>query len=1075
LVTFVAAAVCAAIVSAAWAGVASARSAAPGSLEICKSKDNGAAGVLFSFTATHGTVSQTVSVKGGDCAAAFGAAAGNWTIVEDLSSGLWKMVGADVTGGALLSENDALGKVKVTVSAGNETQVSITNDQAGSTVKVCKFSSASAFQGKQYSYTVGGVGVQATAGATKATAGCSGAVSFLPGSRITITESVPANQTVKPVSATSQTTIRNQNGGVVKITVGAGANIVWFDNEPVGPPQNGLLEVCKDAGDGFVPSNKAVAFTITDSTGASDTENVLPGQCSGAVTVAAGNVNVAEAIPDGEYVSDIFLGQNSAGQLGPVNLNNGTAVVVVPVASAGDTQVHFKNSTFLTTLKVCKYLTASSGGLDGTRFNFTVKDDAGTQTVRIVANTGVNGTCKNVTDAPNSNGGNLIKVPVGSSVIVTEASLPYVGVDGGAPGAGGSQTITAATGINTISFHNQAYGQFELCKNMQTLPTDDTGYNGTVFSFVVNGDTAHPIALAAGRCGQPVVLPAGTVKVEETPLPTGFQFVSSTATGPLNDNRCVPPVANCGNPITFTVPYFNDPAGGGETLVKFVNQVQRVQLKICKQIDPGSTTAIGSLSFTFDYAWSGGGSGKATLSPPYIACTGLIGGPGGIPIVQPDGTATKIVVQEEINGDYHVSDITLDSGTVISNTPPAIVFNPAVGFATVTFTNAAGGGGQSCLSASSLSVLVQGTNVVSYVPHGSWFIPANGIGAVNVEGTSITNTLIPTVNSVNSCASNWTTGRTVCTANNTDVYLLSGTTLGSTLTSGGSGLLSFSGGTCTNCSVAIDAVHNKAVIGLSVGGAGGFQFLNLATNAFEPAFVSQAPGTAIAEDPVIDSLRNLILSPAENGNFELIDVTSSTSPAFFESPTGLIEPDSVAEDCSTGITVVPDEFVNPTSVLVTDLSQATLTPGTPGTWSAPSQVQSLTESNFVGGGGAAVGGSAIAQGTHTGLVAPEFGGSDVTAIALPSTSGFGTPAVQDWVTCTIPGFSTGLDPHTVTAYQSPNGGDAIGLLANQGGTLLARVDLTQMLNPLVVPRTVGGHGCLSGTLPGSVFTLIPVP
>jgi hypothetical protein len=117
----------------------------------------------------------------------------------------------------------------------------------------------------------------------------------------------------------------------------------------------------------------------------------------------------------------------------------------------------------------------------------------------------------------------------------------------------------------------------------------------------------------------------------------------------------------------------------------------------------------------------------------------------------------------------------------------------------------------------------------------------------------------------------------------------------------------------------------------------------------------------------------------------------------------------------------------------------------------------------------------VAQGTHTGVVTGEFGGSSLTAIKLPTTSGSGTPAISDWVTCSISGFSMGNDPHTVTAYQSPNGGDAIGLLANGGATELARVDLTKMLDPTTVPRTAGGHGCASGTLPAAAVSPISVP
>jgi hypothetical protein len=112
-------------------------------------------------------------------------------------------------------------------------------------------------------------------------------------------------------------------------------------------------------------------------------------------------------------------------------------------------------------------------------------------------------------------------------------------------------------------------------------------------------------------------------------------------------------------------------------------------------------------------------------------------------------------------------------------------------------------------------------------------------------------------------------------------------------------------------------------------------------------------------------------------------------------------------------------------------------------------------------------------------VSGEFGGDAITAIKLPTTSGSGTPAITDWVTCSIGGgFSDGLDPHTLTAYQSPNSGDAIALLVNGGATTVVRVDLTNMLNPAIVPRTSGpglGHACATSPLPATVTTFITVP
>jgi hypothetical protein len=383
-----------------------------------------------------------------------------------------------------------------------------------------------------------------------------------------------------------------------------------------------------------------------------------------------------------------------------------------------------------------------------------------------------------------------------------------------------------------------------------------------------------------------------------------------------------------------------------------------------------------------------------------------------------------------------------------------------------------------------LSTLISGTDVTSYVPKGSWESTATGIDVVNVEGDSITNTQIPTgTDVINSCASNSVTGQRVCTANNNDVYILKGTGLDPSvatnpLTDGGTGTISFSGGSATTSGVSIDVPDNKALLALSVGGAGGFQFLDLSTDTFEPAFASQDPGGEVSEDPLIDPVHNLILSAGEDDNYELVNVKTSTSPQFFEHPVSSVSGslDSSAEDCSTGIILAPAEGSDPSEVEIADISKATFTPGSPGSWSAPEQVQTLTGSSLSAGPS----GSAVAQGTNTGVVAGEFGGDFLTALALPTTSGSGaTPAISNWVTCeTGPDpssnpFAMGDDPHTLAAYQSPNDGDAIALLVNEGATEMVRVDLTQMLNASTVPVT--SNVCNSGTLPSSVETFIPLP
>ena len=380
-----------------------------------------------------------------------------------------------------------------------------------------------------------------------------------------------------------------------------------------------------------------------------------------------------------------------------------------------------------------------------------------------------------------------------------------------------------------------------------------------------------------------------------------------------------------------------------------------------------------------------------------------------------------------------------------------------------------------CAGSSALGVLVKGTDVTAYVPKGTWAFPQTGVGVVNVEGTSITPTNVATASPVNSCASNSTTGETVCTSNGASVYEFTGTTLTTTLTSGGSGTISFTGGSCTNCGVVTDSLHNRALIGLSVGGVPSFQFLNLGTNTFGSAFAS--PAGLISEDSLVDPSRNLLLSASEQGNFEVVNVSNPATPVFYEKATGNGETDATAEDCSTGVVLAPAETSNPSSIFIADLTQATFTAGSPGTWSAPSQNQTLADSTLFAGPT----GIAVAQGTHTGVVTGEWGGNTVTALALPTTSGFGTPAIQDWVSCSIGPtpdthpWGQGADPHAVAAYQSPSSGHAIGLFSDKGSFWLARVDLTMLLNPSVVPRTSGTHACSAGTLPASVVSFVSVP
>jgi PEP-CTERM motif len=370
----------------------------------------------------------------------------------------------------------------------------------------------------------------------------------------------------------------------------------------------------------------------------------------------------------------------------------------------------------------------------------------------------------------------------------------------------------------------------------------------------------------------------------------------------------------------------------------------------------------------------------------------------------------------------------------------------------------------SCLPSSSLGVLTGTTTVQAYVPKGYWESGTTGIEFVPIEGGGA-NAAISTANVVNACSSNSVTGQTVCTANNTDVYLITGSTLTKTLTSGSNSSAGFSGGSCENCGVAINALSNTAYIEMGYNFADAIQALNLATNAFSTPTQTV---NAVSENISVDPTRNLILSPGEGGVYDLFQIgTTGALTEYGNSVGGKL--DSAAEDCSTGIALASVEFTE--DVFIADLTQAKFTSGSPGTWTAPNQFLAIPDFEFFAAG---TNGISVAPGTaHLGIVTGEFGGSEFGVLSLPATSGSGTPNLADWAGANIPatpdgsGFSMGFDPHTITAYVSPNSQKAFGLIADWATgepTYLAVIDLKALLAaPRLAGVDAGGNSCPSCT------------
>jgi hypothetical protein len=380
----------------------------------------------------------------------------------------------------------------------------------------------------------------------------------------------------------------------------------------------------------------------------------------------------------------------------------------------------------------------------------------------------------------------------------------------------------------------------------------------------------------------------------------------------------------------------------------------------------------------------------------------------------------------------------------------------------------------SCNPGSSMGILsynptgAKTTPVTAYVPNAAWGGGTTGILVVPIEGGG-SPASITTSSEINSCSSNSITGTSVCIDNVTGVYILSGTSITNTLTSGANAYESFSGGSCENCTVAINEAQGKkgaAVIGMGFAGSSagsGLQFLDLSSLTF---------GTVVplanehSEDILWDPFHNRVLSPNEAQNYDLVAVNTTNTPgpsttteyANYMGSTGG-EPDSAALDCTTDIALSTVEFSG--NLYIADLSQATFTAGTPGSWSAPSQIVNFPEFDYLLNGTTAI---AVAPGsTHLGIVNGEFGGNLIGAIQLPSKSGSGTPSFVDYVAATLPAtpdtctFSAGDDPHTTTAYTSPNNGKAYGVVADWVEVppdYLAVIDLAALL---AAKRSPGTH------------------
>jgi hypothetical protein len=394
------------------------------------------------------------------------------------------------------------------------------------------------------------------------------------------------------------------------------------------------------------------------------------------------------------------------------------------------------------------------------------------------------------------------------------------------------------------------------------------------------------------------------------------------------------------------------------------------------------------------------------------------------------------------------------------------------------------------------AVLIDGTSAYLFVPDSTDNSLRMGTMLKQIEPApaplaSAPKTVVLKTGYTNSCAGSPANNEVVCSnlfGSASVVGVISG--LGSTgfkvtgFKTGVTKRIHFTGGDCANCGVAIDDSLTggpTAFIATSVG------YLPVQLSPLTRESIIPTNGEAISGQFGYDPINHRILSPnyallnlkhfnSGPPHYQIIDV--GTRAAFDLSDEGTFFnvngtcktvsggttqrdalPDSGAYDVRTGIAYgtfrSPSDCITADTVediALFDLTQASFDSSN-GTWSdSGKQIQSLSEMTDLSNG---ITGIAIVPGQSLAIVADRReasgGGGGFGALSLPTTSGSGVPAIQDWVQAELPSDPSGKPwlmsymPNGLTAYVSPNDGNGYGVIINRTRTYAAVIDIAELL------------------------------
>jgi hypothetical protein len=314
-------------------------------------------------------------------------------------------------------------------------------------------------------------------------------------------------------------------------------------------------------------------------------------------------------------------------------------------------------------LEICKYSTTLSGTAS---FTFTID---GSTTVTVPNNscskpfTVAAGTVTVQETSGSFYTVSSITTDPGSALICSNPSGSGGPCSGSPPNGYSQVTVSASTDpstATTVNYTNTVVnGYVEVCKYNEP----DAGLTGSwTFGIKGNNGFSTTVTVPVGDCSFPVLVPAGSVTVTETPgVPTSVSDITVQNGDPSTTS-----------PSTgiATVTVKAEPAPGDESqeaIVSFYNET--VQLKICKiASDPGVTapytfTAVG----TGDPTFPNGITETVTVLPGQCQLV-----PG--PYTNPNGTTgwragTQVAVSEGAVAGTAVTAITVTpSGRAVPNT-----------------------------------------------------------------------------------------------------------------------------------------------------------------------------------------------------------------------------------------------------------------------------------------------------------------------------------------------------------------------------------------------------------------------